>query len=145
MKTALTYIANDGTHFDNEKDAKERDDIVRQVDAAMHPLGKIATLSSDEFIQHDRYDCMAVKRDVFNLAKKLYGTGFACFSHDADDVHPLSVVGRILDDCGGPLSKAWSRLARINWENYREYQQVYYAMHPNEATTRVDILEVVRG
>jgi hypothetical protein len=57
---------------------------------------------------------------------------------DADAVHPFSIVGRVLDDCGGPICVAWNRLGCYDFDKGRQYDQPYYVNHPNQATLLID-------
>lgn len=52
----------------------------------------------------------------------------------ADNVHPMSMVGRVLSDGTlGPLEIAWVTLARYDFLTGREYDQPYFVRNPTEA------------
>jgi len=76
-----------------------------------------------------------VKRELFALLVEEYGKTYPIWRElNADDVHPMSYVGRVIDDCGGPLAKAWRMLADYDFSTGRKYSQPYFALQPNEAT-----------
>ena len=52
---------------------------------------------------------------------------------DVDNVPPRSMIGRILDDHGGPIKDAWSRMSSWDFETGRIFDQPYFAINPSEA------------
>lgn len=46
------------------------------------------------------------------------------------DVPSFSYAGRFLDEVGGPLRRIWFRFMCMNAE--WEYEQPFYALHPEE-------------
>jgi hypothetical protein len=139
IEQVTEYVARDGTRF---KD-KERCEKYEAELSAVEPI--IAMLPQHDlghgtYLPCDRYLLLAVKRRLFALVLAKYGDRYPTWkTFDADELHPRSVVGRVLDDCGrGPLSDAWATLARFDFNLGREYDQPYFVSHPNEATPAVD-------
>lgn len=110
METITKFKALDGSEWNSEEDCRKRDCLHLACELAMKPLGDVPkAVSSGEVC---RAQGMA--------------DSFPVFLHPGRMIHPLSGVGRILDDYGGPLNKAWCRFCRID-EHGREHQQCYYA------------------
>jgi hypothetical protein len=64
-----------------------------------------------------------------------YGDSYPVWKQwKADEVHPASVIGRVMSGSDGPLAKAWNRLSFYNFDLGREYNQPYFANNPSEAT-----------
>jgi hypothetical protein len=45
----------------------------------------------------------------------------------------MSFAGRLASEGPDCFARAWNRLCSINWDNFREYDQPYFAMNPDEA------------
>jgi hypothetical protein len=135
MKIAATYIANDGSRFDSEEACKEHETLVDKISKIMSPLGEKGKIGTDEYIQHDLEVCFRVKDALYDLAKRTLNpknnSTYLALKHNTNnrEIHPLSVIGRILDDSSSVLSRANNRLMSIDWETGREYQQPYFAMN----------------
>lgn len=98
------------------------------------PGNTLPRIDFNQFVQHDVDVLRSVKRRIFDLARTHHLSGYSQFDEcDPDQVHPGSVVGRILSDCDGPIPKAWNRFCRIDFQNGREYDQPYRVNHPEEA------------
>lgn len=135
MKAVTIYEASDGQRFNDPEKCQQYEVLIVSVAAAMAPLGKSPDLGHGCSVQHDRMACLSAKRGLVELARTLYPPEkWPVFQHDADEIHPWGGAGRVLTD-GAPecLSMAWNRLMRINWDNYREYDQPYFAMNPDKA------------
>lgn len=133
MEPVTQYKAIDGTLFSLMSDALKRDCLVVAVEIAMRPLVP-CNLNDREWIQHDDEACLQAKRNMLALVREQYSTARYPVLLNSDDViHPMSAVGRIVSEGGGPLSIAWGRLGCINWDNFREYSQPYFALHPEQA------------
>lgn len=136
-ETVTKYTTSDGTIFYDEDKATKHEFEYAGVRAVMVQLPEV-DLASNEFKQHDIETAKRVKRELFALVLSMYGESYPHWrAWKGDDVHPRSVVGRVLDDSGGPLSAAWGRLCRIDFSTGREYQQPYFVAHPSEATKEV--------
>lgn len=131
------FKSTDGSEWPDYDSAAQRDTLCLEVDFAMNLLPKV-DVDGPRFFQHDKANALEAKRRLFKLACREHLSGYPkLLAADPDQVHPYSSVGRILDDCGGPIADAWARLMRINFENGREYEQPYFAMNPNEAPTEM--------
>ena len=130
MRLINKYQANDGSEWPTEELALKRDQLHAAVATAMAPLGDTpqAVEYGKGWLQHDPETVAQAKDDILTLCRAHLNLAaqYPAFKAQGRDCHPLSIVGRVLDDVGGPLGKAWSRFCRIDPEG-REHQQCYYA------------------
>lgn len=129
MKPIIKYQATDGSEWNSPDDARSRDALCEKVNVAMKPLGRTPRAVEDGkgWLQHDLETVLKVKDAIIEICREQgMAKSFPVFSNPGRKIHPMSVVGRILDDHGGPLNEAWNRFCRID-EQGREHQQPYYA------------------
>jgi hypothetical protein len=128
VKAITKYAARDGSEWRNEADAATREALLDEVEAVMRPLGERPKLDSRQYVQHHPATVISCRVEILKLcAREL--PDYEVFRHEPpEDVHPRSIAGRILDDCGGPLSEAWGRFACIDAAG-REWQQPYFVAH----------------
>lgn len=132
------YVASDGARFRDPQQCESYERELSMVQPIMNRLPK-GDLNAGQYRQHDKEFLLQIKRDLWALVLTRYGKDFPeWLGHDADSIHPLSGVGRVMSDIGGPIAEAWGWLAYFNFDLGREYQQPYYALHPDEALERVD-------
>ena len=135
VEQVTKFIAKDGSQWSTLKEALEREILIDKCTVALLTLGKKVDLKAQQYIQHSVEDMNIARRRLYKLVQEHCLGSFPNLCNlDPDTVHPHSIIGRIVDDYGGPLSDAWSRLCRCNFDLYREYQQPYFALNPNEAT-----------
>ncbi len=128
------YVAKDGTRFKRQDRCEEHEAELMLVEPILATIPK-AELKHGTYIQRDREVVLQAKRDLFALVLEKHGERYPKWlKWDADDVHPHSIIGRVLDDYDGPLSGAWRRIGVFNFDLGREYDQPYFASHPDEAT-----------
>lgn len=129
MKAVTRYQCSDGSEWAKIGNAQDREALCERVKAAMLPLGEVpqGVLDGQGWLQHDLETVNQVKDRILDICReeKLH-EHYKAFTHPGRDIHPVSIVGRILDDGGGPLSTAWNRFCRIDPQG-REHQQPYYA------------------
>jgi hypothetical protein len=129
MKTITKYQALDGSEYTDLNKAAARDALCLKVDAAMQPLGDVPQGVKDGkgWLQHDLETVLKAKDAILEICREEgYADSFPVFKNPGRECHPLSVIGRILGDNGGPLNKAWGRFGRIDAQG-REHQQCFYA------------------
>ncbi len=129
MKQITKFKSNDGEEWLTKGQAIERDRLDAKVKKAMKPLGDIPEGVSDGkgWLQHNLETVKKAKDDILDICRdEGMDKSFPAFKSKGRDCHPLSIIGRILDDNGGPLNHAWSRFCRID-EKGREHQQPYFA------------------
>ncbi len=129
------YKTSDGTRFFSSEQAVAYE---RELDSVAWIAARIpdSKLKHGKYKQHDRQQLLQIKRDLWPLvlAKVNAAEHYPeWLKKHPDDVHPSSGVGRVLDDTGGPVARAWQKLARFNFELGREYDQPYYANNPEKA------------
>lgn len=146
MKAVVRYQSNDGEMFANEIDARSRDRLIEDVDAAMQHLGPkwidegCRFANGHGYIQHTKESVEACKLAVHEIAKGPLGWWFDSQINDhgktheslALETHP-SWPGILLDGGCKPLEVAYRRLMCID-SRFREWGQPYYAAHPETAT-----------
>ena len=128
MKTeqVTEFVAVDGARFKDRDRCVEYEAELAAVAPFLAMLPE-TDLNHGIYAQHEAEPLREAKRGLYAL---VVGK-----NQDADKVHVCSTVGRVMDDSGlGPLSKAWTRLAFFNFDLGREYDQPYFANHPDEAT-----------
>lgn len=125
------YVANDGTRFTSPKKCQEHETLSATVALAMFYLPE---LPKSGFIQLEREQLFNVRRQLWKLVLDKYGDSYPEWrKHNADDVHPMCGVGRVLSDGNsGPIEKAWARLGAVNFDNCRLYSQPFYALNPDK-------------
>lgn len=134
MPTAsIIYTAHDGARFDTKSEAIAHEHLIADVQEAMKPLGEVPQAVKDGkgWVQHSETSYRTAHRALCRLSAPLvkgFGHVYAACMNAPDAVHPFGIMGRIMDDTGGPLARAWSRLGCID-RQFREHQQPYYATH----------------
>lgn len=134
MAQAVTrYKADDGSLWDTEAQADKRSNLVMEVRAAMRHLPDV-DVERHQYFQHDPIVLFTARRELYEIAKREHLQSFPkLLAANADEVHPLSFVGRVLSECDGPVPRAWNRFCRICFDTFREYDQPYRVRHPEEA------------
>jgi hypothetical protein len=132
MATTITaYQASDGTKFFDAAQCERHEAELRLLAEIQIPNSK---LGHGKYKQHDRVALLSIKRRLWAVILERYGDSFPEWRKwNADQVHPMSIVGRVMSDSDGPIANAWSQLSRFNFELGREYDQPYFANHPEEA------------
>jgi len=126
MQIVERYQAEDGTFFEDAALCVKHENLCRVVDLTMAPLGE-RLANAPGWIQHAPEVVVQCRMDIMELCREQgLAKMFPVFLNQ--DAHPMSAVGRILDDIGGPLRRAWGRFATID-EQGREHNQPYYAIN----------------
>jgi len=137
MKAITKYRAEDGSEWTTATEAGARDRLCGEVADAMGPLIARPTDcdygNGDGFVQQDRTVALAAKQRLLDLAARI--SSYGVFKLPAEQVHPMGVAGRILDDMGGPISRAWWRFQCMDAE-WREWGQPYFAIHGSDKPLR---------
>lgn len=134
MRQITRYQAKDGSEWQRESDAIDRDNLCRVVDEAIGGFSRTEGIPHGQWVQRSKDELYAVRRRLWAIVLKIHGDDYPKWRQaNPDDVEPMSGVGRVLDDSGGPLAKAWSMLARFNFDNCREYDQPFFAINPERS------------
>lgn len=131
MKPITVYEADDGSRFDTAQEATAHE----RVNQAMQPLGPRPKLGDGRWVQHGRVACTVSLRMLVALYAELYPDDAERWKllERVESIDPRThVIGRMLDG-NGPLARAWARLRCIDWQTCREYDQPFYALHPEQA------------
>jgi hypothetical protein len=129
MEKVIQYKTIDGKIFRDPDEATRHERLFKRIQLAMEPLGQIPEGVRDGkgWLQHDLEVVNAAKDMVIQICvDEGYANHYPVFNNKGRDIHPCSIVGRILDDCDGPLSDAWSRFRKIDIDG-REHQQPFFA------------------
>jgi hypothetical protein len=133
VRQQTVFVADDGTQFSDQATCAAHEALLARLKPIMARLPQSRPRGAT-YVQHDAETLRQVKRDLFGLVLERLGGSYPQWRDvNPDEVHPMSIVGRVLDDCGGPLAKAWSTLARYDFDTGREYEQPYFVAHPQEA------------
>ncbi len=119
----------DGAEIESEELAVKRDKLCEKVHKAMLPLGDVpkGVSNGKGWLQHDLEKVNQAKDDILEICREDgLGKSFEVFNNPGRKCHALSIIGRILDDTGGPIATAWNRFCRID-EKGMEHQQPFYA------------------
>lgn len=150
MKTeaVVEYIADDGKRFRSEAECLNYEAELEAVGEIMSRIPE-SRLEFGTYRQHDRNTLLQIRRDLWQLVLAKYGdrwSGTKWKEWNADEVHPMSIVGRVLSDSGhGPIEKAWHRLGCFDFELGREYDQPYFVAHSSEAKLEQKPVDVDAG
>ena len=140
MKAIIKYQANDGSEWESEDKALEREDLLIMIEditkACLKPTPRDGNWVG--YVQQHPAAVLDYKHTLMRIAKQegVYGkcAGCECI-WDADPKgirHSGGIANRYIDDGGSePLRRAWQRLSCMD-ENYREYNQPYYAINPDK-------------
>jgi hypothetical protein len=129
METITKYRAKDGSEWGRAHEATKRDKLCDKIEKAMLPLGEVPkdVRNGKGWLQHELETVFKAKDAILEICREEgYQKHFKQFESKGRDCHPLSIIGRILNDFGGPLDIAWRRFARIDLIG-REHEQCYYA------------------
>lgn len=132
MRSITQYQTYDGRVFSSEASALLHEQIIDDIREVMTPLDlpddiKKPLSDGRGWYQHDLGTVIACRDGILNLCEKHgVGTWHDSFKKRGAEIHPLSIIGRILDDSGHPLGEAWNRFSRIDPQG-REHQQCYFA------------------
>ena len=133
METITRFKADDGAVFDTAEKCIEHENLTKFIQGIMLDLGK-RNNSSAGWVQHDPATVIRCRVAIIELCREMgMGKAYPVFNHEpASEIHPMSAVGRILDDTGGPTNAAWRRFSSID-EQGREHNQPYFAINgPDE-------------
>ena len=129
METIIKYKTKDNREFSDKTEADNHEILIGKVEQVMKPLGTVPKDVRDGkgWLQHRIEIVNTAKDQILDLCREQgLDKQYSVFSNQGRECHPLSIIGRILSDIGGPISRAWARFGRID-ELGREHQQQYYA------------------
>jgi len=132
MKEIIKYVAEDGSEHATKEAAERRESLQELVNDAMSPLAlspelQQAVSDGKGWVHHKRATVVRCQDAILDLCDEFdIASNFAAFQERGPQVHPLSIIGRVLSEVVDPLSKAWGRFGRIDQEG-REHQQQYFA------------------
>ena len=138
MEIVKMFVAKDDLEFDNQHDCEEYERLIQEVDDAMSCISRKVYLNSGRYIQWTLEKCNLAKKNLLCIIRRLHARDFPnVFSHDDEKIHPLGVLGRIMDDMhhGDCIGRAWRRMGNIDWKTGREYDRAYFVLHPEETAT----------
>jgi hypothetical protein len=138
MEKVIYYRASDGKDFFHKADCEHYEKIL----ADLAPILKImppCNLNCGKYRNVDKTLLQQIRYKLWMVVLKYYGESYPEWkTWNVNTINPFSIVGRVLDDCGGPINTAWHRLMCYDFDKGRQYDQPYYVNHPNEATLQSD-------
>lgn len=137
-RTVTEYVTSDGSVFRKSDEAEAYEKEWEAVEQIMRRIPR-TDLKDGEYVTHSPEFLRDIRRCLWTLVIEKFKDDMSLRhwrESNPDEVHPLSIVGRILGDCGGPLSKAWNQLSRFCFASGREFDQPYFVEHQSEAKPR---------
>jgi hypothetical protein len=133
IEQVIEYVADDGRRFSQKQVCEDYEREFAEVTSIMKTL-PVPDLRHGEFVRVEKTLLLNVRRCLWKLIVNKYGDAWPEWkTWNADDVHPMSIVGRVLDDCDFPIERAWRRLACFDFDNGRICEQPYFVLHPEYA------------
>lgn len=136
--TAITkYRAEDGTEFTSQEKALA---YAEQAERILRLMSRLAPrpepFPSNGYLQHDGVTAKEVWNSLLDIAAEISGPHHF-YDQSRDMVADSSWAGRILGEFDHKVlwSKGWFRMQCIDRKTFREYQQPYFATHPEEGGT----------
>lgn len=135
MKEITIYECEDGSRFDNRKEAAKYDKVFETINEIMKPLGEPVT-ESYSAKQRDKDAVETAVKDFMQLCAWCIPDWKETFEK-VDDLEDAQryIVGRVLSDYRNEwecLAKAFFRLSCISLNSYIEYEQPYWTSHEDE-------------
>lgn len=136
MKEVTRYQADDGKVFDTADKAIAHDAKVLSIKSAYKLLKDTPKNDGCDFangggyVQQDPVKVQEFKRQIM-LMGATHHAKMAEWARNPQEVHPQSIVGRILSDCDSLLYSAWNRVMCMD-DKFREWGQPYYAINPHK-------------
>lgn len=132
IESVTYYVSEDGRRFKSCTECQMHEVLKRKVDSIMESIPDWPK-DCHEVIKVDREVLFTARRKLWELILEKYGDNWPEWKkYNADEIHPLSGVGRVLSDGdNGPLEEAWRKFGAINFETCCVYQQPFYALNPN--------------
>lgn len=136
MRAITKYQADDGKVFDSEQAAIKHDAKILSVKCAYKLLKPTPKNDGCDFangggyVQQDPIKVQEFKRQIMLMGAE-HHSKMEEWAKNPMEVHPQSIVGRILSDCDSTLYEAWYRVMCMD-DKFREWGQPYYAMHPTK-------------
>jgi hypothetical protein len=127
------YESCDGQKFETEKDCINYEYWFNKVTPILDRIPSIK-IEGSYYVQFDKEYLLQLKRELFYIVLEYLGKEWPEWKKfNPDEVHPMSIVGRVLDDYGGPVAEAWQKLEYFNFDLGRKYEQPYFALNPEKA------------
>ena len=136
MKEIKIYQCEDGTRFNNEYEAAKYEECSKHMDAIeMGYLGVRCEKELHERVpkQHSLAKVQLFKEEICKAAAEYIPEWEKIFLECADGSRHISHAQRIISDYNLKMfDAAFFRLACIDMNTGIEYEQPYYALHPEE-------------
>ena len=139
MRSVQRYMADDGAEFGDANECLTYEVANKSLNKLMSRLNPVPEDDGCRFgnghgyVQQDATTVNQVMKQLVKLAEPIIGKD-PKWQPVLDDPfkYRWGIIGRYLDDCGNRnLYRAWGRFMNMD-DQYREWGQGYFAMHPNE-------------
>lgn len=135
MKEITIYECEDGSRFDNRKEAVKYDKVIETINLIMAPIGEPVT-ESYSAKQRDKGAVETTVKDLMNLCAWCIPDWSDTFGkvNKIEDLQRY-IVGRVISDYSKDwkcLHEAYFRLSCISPTSYIEYEQPYWTSHEDE-------------
>lgn len=136
IKKIEIYECGDGTRFDDEERAQRYEDTRVELRAVERKyLGPRAeeVKRGKGTQEHPIENVIAYRKEICRIAGEYIPSSKWVFDGCGDGTRHISHANRVVSDCDVKmLDVAFFRLNCINLSSGREYEQPYYALHPEE-------------
>lgn len=124
------FVAKDGAEFTDKGECQKYEWLISSIEEIMLPLGKRPTLQNCQFFQHSKDVFLSVRDALVCCAAE--ECDHPEWEAKSNTIHQHSILGRILDDRGGPLRNAWYRLMCFSNDG-KEWDQPFFAIEANKS------------
>jgi hypothetical protein len=137
MKEVTKYIAEDGKLFDTPRGCREYEKLCEDLESIMKllfptPRDEHCRFANGEgYIQQNEEAVNKCMLEIVKLVPALRAYNPSTFKEDPFKCRH-GIIGRILSDMSSPAYHYWCRFMNMD-EDYREFGQCYYALHPEKA------------
>lgn len=139
MKEVKQYQSEDGELFNSELDCINYENLISAIEGIDSRLPKLPKKDNSNFSNGEDYlqhDSEIIKKAMIDLLKisdisKEYWNEPEFLNSPFDC--RFGIIGRIIGDSDSPIHSLWFRFMCMD-DNYREYGQPYYALHPEKST-----------
>lgn len=140
MKTITVYEV-EGKRFDREEDAQAYEHLYQRVRKVMSLL-KPRTQEVEDclvYLEHGKEELNTALKLLMGICGEVIPSWKEWFDQVAKGERHISHAGRIISECDYPIIRnEFFRFMCIDFETGYEFQQPYFASHPEEAFKEIE-------
>lgn len=139
MKEITIWECKDGTRFSTKEDAARYERLMDRCDAVNDIIGRKEELDYGEWVQRNPEDVRRAWRRFCGLVAESDPEHSDWAMECADGRRHRSWMATVVDNCGLMCLKYLHYRFECISEDGREYDQAFYALHPEKAGREVKI------